>query len=279
MNSTKLSQKQQEMVCDNLSIVNWAAHRYYKKFNGMINFDDLYQEGALGLMDAVTKYSPDKNAGFKTYASIRVKGAIMDFIRSNDSLSRSVRKDLNTIKKAVNRLSQMFDSKPTAGQISKYLNMREDRILKLLSLSRRSYTLSLENENLELEKYISNDESRGCTMLVRKVESRDLIKQAMKRLNETEKKVVILYYLYEYNEREIKDILHLSNSRINQIRNNALDKLRSDFYDIEKEAGGNEMPKDPVIHSKGFVELPFSMSELGTNKLSVGELQKAFNYR
>ena len=235
MLNAKLNHNQKKLVCDYLPIVRKIARHYHHSLGGNVSFEDLCQEGSIGLIDAAMKFVTRMKCSFSTYAMIRIRGAIMDYIRSNDRLSRYTRKAVNRVKKAFNELCQQNGSNPTTGQVASHLKIPERTVSSLMQISRRSVPVSLEN-CYQLKHY--NSGFGNYNVIIRTLEIRDVIRKGLKILNRTEKKVLALYYVYQLREREIKDILNVSNTRVNQIRKSAIAKLRKTIRPIVNEGSG-----------------------------------------
>ncbi len=205
------------------------------KLNLPANFalDDITSFGVEGLIDAIEKFSPEKGAHFETYAVMRIRGAIIDKIRSQDWLPRSTRKKIKDIKQAAEELKQQFGRTPTNEEIADYLGVEKEKITSILaedtsvtSLYDKKYS---GDEGVELIDTLVDTNSISP---LQKLEERDVkneLQAALMKLPERERMVMVLYYHENMTLKEIGESIDVSESRVCQIHAQAIMKLRNIF--------------------------------------------------
>lgn len=231
--------EREKMIAKYAYLVKYLAGRVASRIPSSVVFDELVSAGSLGLIDAVDKYDPKKNVGLKTYAQYRIKGAILDELRSMDWYSRSMRKKIQGIEKAVQAV-EAREGRPAADmEIAEEMGQSLDSYLKMLSDIHCAALLSLDD-------YIKNNDNGGesastfqegmksednpADELIRK-EMKAVLAQAIRRLTEKEQMVISLYYYDELTLKEIGNVMELTESRICQIHTMALIKLKSRIKD------------------------------------------------
>lgn len=194
--------------------------------------DDLVSHGLIGLYDAITKFKPERNLKFDTYASFRVKGAIIDGLRKEDWLPRTTRDKVKKIEATIERLQQQLGRTVSSEEVAKELQLDVEEIERALSEHYFSNLLSIDEHNEDNER----EETYASTIVDEqtKTPEQHTIDLAMKeelaslieQLSENEQLVISLYYYEEMTLTEIGQILQLSTSRISQIHSKALFRLK-----------------------------------------------------
>lgn len=200
---------------------------HYEYFSDM---EDLVSEGLIALMDSVQKFDISKNVKFETYASIRIRGAMIDYIRRQDCFPRRLKKLAKQLSEADEALCRELGREPTDTELAGYLNVSEDEYGKILAETCTMNMLSFEeliyekgSENLTLR--MSGD-SPGPEQAMAEKELQTVLAENISRLDEKEQLVISLYYREELKIREIAGILGISDSRVSQIHSSALKKLK-----------------------------------------------------
>lgn len=189
--------------------------------------DDIVNEGIIALMDAIEKFDISKNTKFETYASIRIKGSIIDYVRKQDWIPRKVKNDYKIIKESEELLSNKLGRTPTDNEIVEHLNMDINDYNKIISNAYGTSILSFEEliEEANLSEYGLKDRHK---IPEHEIESKELYKtlvESVNKLNEKEKLIISLYYKEELKLKDIAQVLEISNSRVSQIHTSALQKL------------------------------------------------------
>ncbi|NIM16838.1 MAG: FliA/WhiG family RNA polymerase sigma factor [Candidatus Aminicenantes bacterium] len=238
-------QEFEKCVLDNLYIVKIIASKLYARIPSGIELEDLVHTGILGLIDAVRKYDPTKGTRFSTYASLRIKGAILDELRNLDWASRSLRRKIKEIEQAFEALEIKLDRPPKEEEVAESLGLPLSVFQKLLNESRGVgigvFRIALEDEtNISDEKmlnYYMDEDRSSPALFMEKSEMKDLIASFINELPQKEKLVLNLYHLEDLNLKEVGKIMALTESRISQIRTAAILRLRGKLADVARKNG------------------------------------------
>lgn len=228
-----LSDSQRELVRENIHLVKMIANKIAIFLPRHIDSEDLVHEGLMGLMDAAFKYNSAMGMKFSSYAIIRIKGSILDSLRSMDWIPRRVRKISKRIDSAREELQQKLGRNPSMKEISDYLEIPYTKLNQVMSSVEHSQVLSFEdlqnfsNNYLSGEKWLNPANMDVTQSDYEKVEIKEELKKALSLLNERERLILALYYLEDLTLKEIKLILNISEARISQIHTCALKKLRA----------------------------------------------------
>lgn len=217
-----------EIVLKNLGLVRSCAlalRNTYVKFGDV---DDVVNEGVIALMEAIETYDPERGAKFETYATLRIRGAIIDYVRSQDWVPRSVRKFARDLDNANSVLYNQYNRMPTNAELSEYLEMTEEKLLKCMAEASTTVTLSFE-ELLYEDNFENHPMSAGeaTDAGVLREECRRVIAQAIDSLKEKEKQVITLYYYKNMKYSDIAKTLGISESRVCQINTKATLTLKT----------------------------------------------------
>ena len=189
--------------------------------------EDIVNEGIIALMDAIEKYDKSKNTKFETYASIRIKGSIIDYVRKQDWIPRKVKSDYKVIKDAEDTLSNKLGRPPTDNEITEHLKMDISDYNKIVSNASGSSILSFEEliEEVNLTEQRIRGHHQQPEHEIELNELHKVLVENVNKLNEKEKLIISLYYKEELKLKDIAQILKISNSRVSQIHTAALQKL------------------------------------------------------
>lgn len=194
--------------------------------------EDLVNVGMMGLMSALEKYDKTRNVQFETYASFRIRGAVLDELRAKDWVPRATRSKDNKIESAMNTLGKNLGRAPTEGEIAAHLDITLDDYFKMLDEARCVSLISTEDLPPDyLEKYVREDvmeevnEGNSLRMLV-DMEFKDRLKKAIDQLPPKEKLVLSLYYYEELTMKEAGRVMDLTESRVCQLHAQAVLRLR-----------------------------------------------------
>ena len=215
-----------EIVLKNMGLVRACAlsmRNMYIKFG---DTDDVINEGVLALMDAIETYDPTKGAKFETYAGLKVRGAIIDYIRAQDWIPRNVRKFSKVLDKANSMLYNLNGRAPTTAELAEYLKMDENKLLK--QMAECSCTLTLSFEELLYEDNINEPSMDASTdsELMRE-EMRGVVAQAISELKDKEREVITLYYYNNFKYADIAKALGITEGRVCQIHSKAILLLKA----------------------------------------------------
>lgn len=215
-----------EIVLRNMGLVRSCAMSLRNMYIKYGDADDVINEGVIALMDAIDTYDPLKGAKFETYASLRIRGAIIDFIRKQDWVPRQVRKFARSLDKANSMLYNLYNRAPTTAELAAQMGMDEDKLLRCMAEASCTVTLSFEEllyeDNFEEPAVPSQTDSR----LMRN-ELRKMVADAVQDLKEKERQVVTLYYYKNMKYSDIAKALGVSESRVCQIHTKAALALKA----------------------------------------------------
>lgn len=211
-------------------LVKRIAYHMVAKLPPSVDVDDMIQAGMLGLMDAANRYEDNQGAQFETYATQRIRGAMLDELRDADWMPRSVRKQLRELEAAVTRLEQRFKRPATEAELAKELGLSIADYHSMLSEA-RGYQLvhydgfDDDDDDNFLDRHVSDTDSDPLATLM-EGNRRQALVQAIEALPERERMVMGLYYEQELNLAEIGELLGVTESRVCQLHSQAIARLR-----------------------------------------------------
>lgn len=212
-------------------LVKRIAYHLMAKLPASVDVDDLIQNGMMGLLDAINRYEDGLGAQFETYAVQRVRGAMLDGLRENDWLPRSLRRDMRRIETAVHTLEQQNGRQPTETELAAALDLSLADYQRLLQDARGYQLVHFEDftdgEGEDyFERHLGVHETNPADLL-EDADMRGSLVQAIDDLPEREKLLMALYYDEELNLREIGEVLGVTESRVCQLHSQAIARLRS----------------------------------------------------
>lgn len=222
-----------ELVMHNTHLVEKIARRMWHVFSGKSQLEDIVSNGMITLIKAVESFDPLREIKFETYASIRIRGSIVDYIRSQDWVPRTARERADQIEDCFARLRDRFLREPTLGEIAGELNMERTEVEKILCDAHPYNIMSFEDvltgrdEGFDIED-VTNLPPHA---LYQKKELKKVLAQAIDQLSLKERTVISLFYYEDLKIREIADVMGISSSRVCQIHSAALMKLKAGIND------------------------------------------------
>ncbi|MDF2676546.1 MAG: FliA/WhiG family polymerase sigma factor [Bacillota bacterium] len=189
--------------------------------------EDVVNEGIIALIDVIDKFDLSKNVKFETYAAIRIKGAIIDYVRKQDWTPRKIKNDVKQINNAEKELQIKLGRKPEEKEIADHLNMDMQEFNTIITKSLNSNILSFEEllGEANLKESFDADGYELPEYAYEQKEIKQVLKDSINELKEKEKLIISLYYNEELKLKDIANILEISNSRASQIHSEALGKL------------------------------------------------------
>jgi RNA polymerase sigma factor for flagellar operon FliA len=227
---TKDAALRNRLIASYAPLVKLVAGRLAVNIGHRVEFDDLVSYGIFGLIDAIDRFDPVKNIKFETYASIRIRGSIIDNIRKLDWVPRSLRTKSKQLEQVFSELSGTLGREPTEDEISDKLNISIEETRELLSKASVVSLISLDDyleQNNSDSTSALTDESDNPEKNIEAAEVKRMLADAIDALPEREKKVVTLYYFEELTLKEISAVLGVSESRISQIHTKAVMLLQA----------------------------------------------------
>lgn len=217
-----------EIVMRSMNIVRYAVISTRNMFRKFADDDDVTNEAALALMSAVDSFDPGRNVKFETYASIKVRGAIVDYIRRLGNIPRTVRKFVKEYDAAFAELFSALDREPTREELAAKMGLSAERFDSFAARSAAAQTLSF--EEILFDGFDLPDTGGGeCFEAEKRLmleERKQQIAQAIGTLKDKERTVVTLYYYEQLKYSEIAQVMGLTESRVCQIHAKAVGKLR-----------------------------------------------------
>lgn len=212
-------------------LVRRLAHQMIAKLPANVEIDDLIQVGMIGLTDALSRFDTDQGVQFETFATQRIRGAMLDELRGNDYLSRGTRKQQRNIESAVHKLEQRLGRAPQESEIAKEMGMSLEEYQDLLGKVRGTQLVYLEDmsgdegDNDFLDRHVADEELNPLAQLLDH-RMREALVAAIKLLPEREQFVMSMYYEQDMNLKEIAAVLKVTESRVCQLHSQSIARLR-----------------------------------------------------
>ncbi len=234
--------EKEAVLKDMLPYIKYTAYRLAWRLSPQLTIDDLLSVGVIGLLDAIERYDPSRHTNIKTYAEYRIKGAMLDELRSAEWAPKQLQKKINDLKSAYRRLEQKLDRPPSEEEVAKELGIAPDELFKLLQDANGSVTMSLEDieyrvgqggdGDYNIYEHIQDKNADDPLTLLEKSDFKDHLVKAMDRLPEREKIILSLYYWEEITFKEIGKVLSISESRVSQLHSQALIRMKAYIEEI-----------------------------------------------
>lgn len=227
------AEERERLILEHLPQVRLIARRIHERLPDNISLEDLVSTGTLGLIHAIDRFDPSHNVKLKTYAEYKIRGAILDSLRGMDWAPRQQRKQSKQIEQAIASLEQKLQRMPSEEEIASELKLTLSEYYEWLVEIRGVNLGSLEmsgtsdDESIDLLRFVTNDEDQWPSRLVERSELERLLAEAIRLLPATEKTVLSLYYHEELTLREIAKVVMLHESRVSQLKSQAILRLRS----------------------------------------------------
>ena len=225
---------QQAIINKYASLVRFIAEKIASRLPASVELDDLISSGVIGLMDAIKKYNPKMDNMFKTYAEFRIRGAILDELRSQDWVPRSIRDKAKRLERSFQRLERELGRHPTEIEMARELSLTKEeyyqymddvKAVSLVSLEELAqFHNSLDRKNLYHLYQQSRSQSPYSALTSKHM--KNTIMDAINTLPEKQKLVLSLYYYEELNLKEIGQVLSVTESRVSQLHSQAILKLK-----------------------------------------------------
>lgn len=229
---TKSPEVRENIILEYAPLVKVVAGRLSMYLGYNVEYEDLVSYGIFGLIDAIDKFDCLKDVKFETYASLRIRGAILDQIRKMDWIPRTIRQKQKRIDAAIKEIEARYGRSAKDEEIAKSLGISDDEYLDWQSQMKITNVVSL-NEFLEQGSEVPNEANRSKSSqfdspeeVLEKDELKKMLEEALELLTEKERKVILLYYYEDLTLKEISNILEVSESRISQLHTRALQKMK-----------------------------------------------------
>jgi RNA polymerase sigma factor for flagellar operon FliA len=234
--SRNRKERQKEVALSKYApLVKYVVDRMALHLPKSVERDDLTSAAIIGLFDALEKYDAGKGTKFETYAIWRIRGAILDELRSLDWASRSIRRKARTVEEAARDLGQKLGRAATEEEVAEALNLSPVELSRLMDEVHGTALLSLskavtgdeDQDFIQLEDIVDDPSQTDALELLENEESKEVLMETIDGLPEQQRLVVALYYYEEMTLKEIGEALHISESRVSQIHTRAVKTLKA----------------------------------------------------
>ena len=220
----------EQIIIEYAPLVKVVAGRLSMYLGKNVEFDDLVSYGVFGLIDAIDKFDLSKDVKFETYASLRIRGSILDQIRKMDWIPRTVRQKQKKIDDAIKIIEMRTGKNATDEEIAIELGLSDEELLDWQSQLKVTNVVSL-NEFVEQGTEPAMDAHSNSHFIqpedmVSQQELKQMLEEALGLLTEKENKVVLMYYYEDLTLKEISQVLEVSESRVSQLHTKAIAKMR-----------------------------------------------------
>ena len=236
------------IIVEYAPLIRYIAQKIAFRLPANVELDDLISCGVIGLMDAIKKYDHTRDNKFKTYAEFRIRGSILDELRAQDWVPRSVREKAKMIERAYKKIEMELGRPATDEEMCRELDCTQDEFHELLNKSKSVSLLNLD-ESLSMGRgdkrlmagIMERSKSSNPYTMVSRKNLREKIKEGILALGEKQRLVLSLYYYEDLNLKEIGQVLDVTESRVSQLHTQAIMRLRSKLRhvldDVEDLAG------------------------------------------
>jgi RNA polymerase sigma factor for flagellar operon FliA len=217
-------------------LVRRLAHQMIAKLPANVEVDDLIQVGMIGLADAMTRFDSEQGVQFETFATQRIRGAMLDELRGADWMSRGNRKQQRDIETALHRLQQQLGRAPQESEIAREMGISLSEYQDLLGKVRGTQLVYLEDMSGDdgdhdfLDRHVA-DENENPVAMLQDRRMREALVAAIKHLPEREQYVMSMYYEQDMNLKEIAAVLGVTESRVCQLHSQSIARLRTKLRD------------------------------------------------
>lgn len=220
-----------QLIVQYIYLTRYVIGRVKVNLPPSFSVEDIASYGVEGLIDAVQKFSPDKGARFETYALMRIRGTIIDKIRAQDWLPRSARKKIKDVKIASEKLRQQLGRMPTSKEIGDSLGIDADKIDAIMASNNTVGSIydkkGGSEDSLEIIDTIEDTQNVSPLEQLEEKDAKKELQQALRRLPERERMIMVLYYHENMTLKEIGETIDVSESRVCQLHAQAIMKLRN----------------------------------------------------
>lgn len=227
-----------KIVIEYAPLVKFIAQKIASRLPASVELDDLISCGVIGLMDAIDKFDSGRDNKFKTYAEFRIRGAILDELRAQDWVPRSVREKTKQIDRVTLKLERELGRIPKETEIAQELGVDQEEYFRLLNTTKNVSVLNIDDsatfsrgDKRSLSSLLEKKRSANPFEAVNFKKAQERIKEGIKTLPEKQKLVLSLYYFEDLNLKEIGEVLDVTESRVSQLHSQAIKKLKLKLKD------------------------------------------------
>ena len=220
-----------QLILQYIYLTRYVVGRVKVALPPTFSYEDISSYGIEGLIDAVEKYTPKMGARFETYALVRIRGNIIDKVRSQDFLPRSVRRKIRDVKEAQDELKKQFGRAATNSEIANYLGIEKEKVEQLLADDTTITSIydkkGASDGDIEIIDTIEDAHTLAPHEQLEEKDVKKELEEALKRLPERERTIMVLYYHENMTLKEIGDAINISESRVSQLHAQAIMKLKN----------------------------------------------------
>ena len=220
-----------ELILQYIYLTRYVVGRVKVALPPSFSYEDISSYGVEGLIDAVEKYTPKMGARFETYALVRIRGNIIDKVRSQDFLPRSVRRKIRDVKEAQEELKKQYGRAATNTEIANYLGIEKEKVEQLLADDTTITSIydkkGASDGDIEIIDTIEDSHTLAPHEKLEEKDVKKELEEALKRLPERERTIMVLYYHENMTLKEIGDAINISESRVSQLHAQAIMKLKN----------------------------------------------------
>jgi len=231
---TGLSEEDKERIIQNfLPSIKYTAYRFAWRLPPQLTVDDLISVGIIGLLDALNRYREEEGK-LTTFVDYRIRGAMLDELRTHDWLPKSIKKKIDSVKKAHQSLEKELGRMPEGEEIAASLNISLDEYYKILQQANMQTMLRFEDfsemhddNGLDMMECIADPDAKSPLEIVENNYKKEILASLINELPQKEKLILSLYYWEEMTMKEIGSVLNLTEGRVCQLHNQALMRLKA----------------------------------------------------
>lgn len=237
---TKIDAKtKDEIIVEYAPLIKFVAQKIASRLPANIELDDLISCGVIGLMDAIDKFDPTRDNKFKTYAEFRIRGAILDELRSQDWVPRSIREKAKLVERTYVKLESELGRQATDEEMCQALDINQEEFYDFLNKAKSVSVLNIDDSTIFnrgdkklMAGLMQDDRSSNPFSAVSYKDLRDKIKNGIMNLPDKQKLVLSLYYYEDLNLKEIGQVLEVTESRVSQLHTQAILRLKAKLRDV-----------------------------------------------
>jgi RNA polymerase sigma factor for flagellar operon FliA len=228
-------QEKEKIITDSMPFIKYTAYRFAHRLPPQLSVQDLISVGVMGLLDALQRYTEGR-AKLNTFVEYRIKGAMLDELRSHDWIPRSLKDKIGRIRKAHNQLEKELGRLPSEEEVAGKLDITLDEYFRTLQTASNAVVFSFEDfrgreeDDLDVTECIPDSRMKTPLEQLEENNFKEILAQFIEQLPQKEKLILSLYYWDELTLKEIGRVMNLSEGRVCQIRNQALIRLKSNMY-------------------------------------------------
>jgi RNA polymerase sigma factor for flagellar operon FliA len=215
----------QNLIKDNITLVKKIAWHLHGRVSSIIDIEDLIQIGMLGLISAAQNYAPQKDASFSSYANIRIKGEILDYLRKNSNLCRATIRMKKISEKASLMLRHKLGREPLNNEIASEIGISSEKYYEWTNAFEANIIRSLDESYDEYSQWFVTKEMNPEEN-INHTELRNGLKEVLGKLEGKEALIIQLYFVEELNVYEIAEVMNVSTGRVSQIKTSAIKRIR-----------------------------------------------------